>query len=69
MMYTFRCYVNSCRHYKTTLLNPYKDVKKNKKLYNIDSSLEDASTIGGLCYLSRCDKKPNGKRNGLDKSN
>ena len=68
-MCLFRCRVSSCRHYKTTLLNSCKDSKKNKKLCNIDSSLEDASTTGGLCYLSRCDKKPSSKRDSLGKSN
>jgi hypothetical protein len=68
-MCTFRCYVSSCRHYKTTLSSPCKDAKKNKKLCNINSSLEDASTTEGLCYLSRCNKKPSSKRDSLGKLN
>jgi len=69
MMYTFRCRVSSCGHYKITLSNPCRDAKKNKKLCDIDNSSEDASTTGGLCYLSGCDKKPGGKRDGPGKSN
>lgn len=35
---------------------------------DVPSSSEDSSTTGGMCYLSGCDRKPTGKREGPGKS-
>lgn len=44
------------------------DAKESETPCDIDSSSEDASTTGGLCYLAGCDEIPGGKREGPGKS-
>lgn len=67
-MCEFKSRVRSCGHYKTTLWNPCDNAKRNKTPCDVPSSSEDSSTTGGMCYLSGCDRKPTGKREGPGKS-
>jgi hypothetical protein len=67
-MCDFKTRVSSCGHYKATLWKPCDEAKENQKPCDFSSSSEDSSTTGGLCYLSGCDGKPGGKREGPGKS-
>lgn len=51
-----------------TLWTVCDDAKEKKKPCDYSSSLEDSSTIGGLCYLEGCNEKPESKRDGPGKS-
>ncbi len=64
-MCKYQTRVHSCGHYEKTLLQPCDDAKKAEKVCS--SGSEDSKTTGGLCYISGCDKKPGGRREGPGK--
>lgn len=49
-------------YYARSLNKPCAEAKKEKKV--CDSGSEISSTMGGWCFMSDCDKKPNGLQEG-----
>jgi hypothetical protein len=64
-MCDFKFRVSSCGYYTATLWSLYNDAKKIKTPYSLNSSSEDANTIGGLCDLEGYNKKAGDKCDSL----